>query len=98
MLPLQACKERCGFMLVFVFQAALFKDSLQVADGMVVLLLPSALYCEDAGKPSVLVLLKINICCYELRYKNSEGGDGIMDKFSKAIMFKTLVSLVGWHK
>lgn len=35
----------------------------------------------------MLVLLKINICCFELRYKNSEGGDGIMDKFSKAVMF-----------
>lgn len=53
MLPLQACKARCGFMLVFIFQAALFKDNLQVADGMVVRLLPSALYREDAGKPSV---------------------------------------------
>lgn len=47
---------------------------------------------------SVLVLLKINICCYELRCKNSEGGDGIMGKLSIAITFETSVTLVGWHK
>lgn len=26
MLPLQACEARYGFILVFIFQAALFKD------------------------------------------------------------------------
>lgn len=47
---------------------------------------------------SVLALLKINIFCYEQKHKNSAGGNGIMDKLSKAILFKTLVTLVGWHK
>lgn len=37
----------------FVFQARPSKDSLQAADGMVVLLPPSALSYGDAGKPSV---------------------------------------------
>lgn len=37
----------------FLFQATLSKDSLLVADGMVVLVPPSALSYRDAGKPSV---------------------------------------------
>lgn len=41
-----------GFM-PFLFQATLSKDSLQVADGMVVFFPPSALSYGDAGKPSV---------------------------------------------
>lgn len=51
-LPSWACKARQGSM-PFLFQTTVSKDSFQVADGMVVLLPPSALSYGDAGKPSV---------------------------------------------